>query len=65
MIALLAKVPYSIIDVPSEELQTKAFGKTNPVGSNTLLDGTDIPEGRALTDWMPLGNEDCRAIPMD
>jgi outer membrane protein OmpA-like peptidoglycan-associated protein len=33
--------------VPSEELKTKGFGKTNPVASNTLLGGTDNPEGRA------------------
>jgi outer membrane protein OmpA-like peptidoglycan-associated protein len=34
-------------NVPSEELQSKGFGKTNPVASNTLIDGTDNPEGRA------------------
>ena len=34
-------------NVPSAELQTKGFGKTNPVAANTLLDGTDNPEGRA------------------
>jgi outer membrane protein OmpA-like peptidoglycan-associated protein len=35
-------------NVPSEELQTKGFGRTNPVASNTHLDGTDNPEGRGL-----------------
>jgi outer membrane protein OmpA-like peptidoglycan-associated protein len=34
-------------NIPSEELQTKGFGKTNPVAANTLFDGTDNPEGRA------------------
>jgi outer membrane protein OmpA-like peptidoglycan-associated protein len=29
------------------KVQINGFGKTNPVASNTLLDGTDNPEGRA------------------
>jgi outer membrane protein OmpA-like peptidoglycan-associated protein len=34
-------------DVSAVGLQTKGFGKANPIASNTRTDGSDNPEGRA------------------
>jgi outer membrane protein OmpA-like peptidoglycan-associated protein len=33
--------------IPTAELQTRGFGKANPVAPNTRPDGSDNPDGRA------------------